>query len=321
MTLTSLLAELYRRLNYASTPDAAVTTRLTSFLNIMQRQILTTPGLESLRDDTVTFASVAAQALYGLPPSVAHIQGISERTNNIRLGRESLGWLRQTDPGLTASGTSSVYVPRGLQQVAKQPSTAASLFVDSTAAGDVGTAYIEGYRTGGYFKSVSKAMTGATGVDVSTATTDWIEVTKFYLSVAAIGTVTLTEAAEAGTILATIPIGQTYARYQGVQLWPTPAAVVTYYVDYVRAIQDMSIGTDEPLLSEDYHWLLIAGARMLEYEKQNDTTRYLIAQRELADGMKKLRFDTHQNVVGTPNLRGGLSQRPSQLGGWFPANS
>ena len=321
MTLTTMLADLYRRLSFGTSPDSAVTTRLTSFLNTVQRQILTTPGLESVRDDTVTFASVASTALYGLPQSVAHIQNISERTNNVNLDRKSLGWLRQVDPGLTASGTPSAYIPRGVQQVAVQPSDASSVFVDSTSASDTNTCYIEGYRTGGYFRSVSVSMTGVTAVDVSAATSDWIEITKFYLSAAAVGTVTLHEDASGGTELARIPIGQLYARYQGVQLWPTPSAAVTYYVDYTRGLTDLVNGTDEPLLHEEWHWLLVAGARMLEYEKQDDAQRYLAAKREFDDGLKKLRFAVHQQAVGSPNLRGHLAQAPSRLGGQYPAGS
>lgn len=325
MTLGNLLSDLYRRLNYATTPDSTVTTRLTAFLNTVHRQILTKPGLGSLRDDTVTFASVAAQARYGLPPAVGAIQTVTDRTNNVRLTRRSRDWLRSIDPGLTASGVSTDYIPLGLQQVARQPSDASSLFIDSTSPSDTGTCYIEGIRTGGYYYSASVVMTGTTGVNVASSITDWIEVTKCYLSTAAIGTVTLTEDAEGGTVLATIPRGQTYSRQQSVQLWPTPASVITYYVDYVRPIADMSIGTDEPLLPEEYHWLLEVGARMKEYEKQDDPARYLAARREYEDGLRGLVFWVAQQVTGRQNLRGqtlgGSMRWPSQLGGNYPAGS
>ena len=85
--------------------------------------------------------------------------------------------------------------------------------------------------------------------------TDHIEVTKFYLSAVAAGFVTLFDAAVAGNELARIEIGKAYSRYVGIQLFPTPSAAVTYYVDYTRVIPDMVNPADEPLLPEDFHEL------------------------------------------------------------------
>ena len=71
MNLTSLLADVYRRLAFASSPAADVTTRLTAFLNETQQEIMGEPGAEFLLNNTGSFASVADRAQYGLPPDVS----------------------------------------------------------------------------------------------------------------------------------------------------------------------------------------------------------------------------------------------------------
>jgi hypothetical protein len=320
MTLATLQADLYRRVGLATAPATSETTRLTAFLNETHREILSTPGLESLIDDTVTFASVSAQSLYALPPSVDGIEAITDRTSMVPIPPRSLAWLRSEDPGLTASGTPTVYIPRGLQAVAVQPTAAAEIFIKSTAAGDTGTAFIEGFRTGGYPITTSKVMTGVTAVSFSATLTDVIEITKVYLSAAAVGTVTLHSVSGVGTELARIAIGQTYTRYQGIQLWPTPSAAITYHVDYQRPITDLVNAFDEPLLPEKFHRLLALGARAKEWDSRNDD-RAIAAQRDFDRGLATLVFTVTRAAVGTPNLRGSRRAGLSTLGSWYPSGS
>jgi len=192
MTLSEIEAELYRRTGYKASPAAEIITRFRSYINISHRQLLTTPGLGSLRDDTITFDSIATYAVYGLPiAKVAHFQ---DRTNQRALRERSLTWLRQTDPGLQQTGTPSVYVPRGYQAIAFQPAAACTIYVTSTSASDVGLAYLEGVRSSGAAFTTSVTMTGTTPVAFS-AFTDVIAVSKFYLAVTAVGLVTITEGA------------------------------------------------------------------------------------------------------------------------------
>jgi hypothetical protein len=289
MNLTALLADVYRRMTYTSSPPAGEITRLTSFLNTTHRQLLGIPGLDALRNDTITFASVASQAYYGLPPSVARIEGITDRTTLLRLRPMALADLRVFDPGVVATGAPDSYIPRGLQQVAVQSTAPTGLWAQSTSAGDTQNAFIETVRTGGYrHVGAAVALTGVTRVALS-GLVDHVEVTKFYLSSAAVGAVSLYDAAAAGVELARIPIGGTYARYQGVQLYPTPASAITYHVDYVRTIPEMTNGTDEPLLPEDFHWLLVEGALLKEWTKRDDDRRH-DAQREYARGVSALKY-------------------------------
>ena len=321
MTLSEMRSEMYRRLNYGTSPASDVATRLTAFLNLVHRQLLTTTGMDKLRDDTITFASVSGTEVYALPPSVARIKHISDRTNQIRLKEQSLSWLRTVDPGLTGDGGPSYhYIPVGYRQVAAQPSDASEIFVKSTAAGDTGTAYIEAIRTGGYRVTLSVTMAGATAVSLGATYTDIIEIDKFYLSTAAVGTVTLHEDSGAGTELARIAIGHTFARYMAIQLWPTPSSAVTYHVDYTRHIPDLANANDEPLLPTDFHWLLVEGALAKEWTKRDDLERRKAAQQDYSEGLRNLRSWVMSNQDTLLSLRRSAPGL-SQLGPWFPAGS
>lgn len=320
MTRSDLLAELYRRLGYASSPASEITTRLASFLNLTHRQLLSTPGLDRLRDHTITFASVASTPQYGLPPAVSRVQAITDRSQDRKLQLRSLDWIRSVDPGLDNTGTPDYYALTGLQAVSVQPSDASDIFVDSTSASDTNTAYIEGIRTGGHRTALSVTMTGQTAVSLkgSALITDIIEITKFYLSAAAVGEVTLHEDASGGTELAKIAIGQTFSRYQGIQLWPTPTGATTYYVDYVRTIPDMSNANDEPLVPEDFHWLLVEGALIKEWTKKDDADRRQEAKDAFRRGLSDLLYQVGCPADWMPS-RLPATEPPSRLGGWFPS--
>lgn len=317
MNLTALLAECYRRAGYPSTPSTAETTRLTAFLNTTHRQILGQPGMDRLRDDTITFASVISQSVYGLPPSVARIESITERTTMRKLNPATLEDVRTYDPGLQMTGPSDCYINRGWQAVAQQPSAATGLWVVSSSASDVQNCFIETVRTGGMASvGAAVAVTGITRKALG-ALTDHIEVTKFYLSTAAVGTVDLYDAVTAGNLLARIPIGGTYARYLGIQLYPVPTSAITYYVDYVRNVADMTNGTDEPLLPEDYHYLLVEGAMLKEWTKRDDERRIAAAQ-DYQQGMSNLKYFMHTSADDLPSAGSARVER-SRFGAFYPA--
>ena len=326
MTLGTILADAYRRLRYQASPAADVTTRLTAFANDQHRALLSLPELTQLRDATLTFASSSGVATSVLPQAVARIKGIHERTNNRVLTEITLDELRKRDPGLTSSGTPWAFARGGYVEVAVQPSAATELFVDSTAAGDTGTVYVEGIRTGGYPIAFSTTMTGTTEKSIGSAYTDIILVTKFYISAAAVGTVTLWQGTTGApptltTELARIPIGQTYARYQQIHWHPVPSAAVTYYADVTRAILDMANANDEPLLPPDFHDLIGLGIRRREFEYQGDE-RLLITAAEEKERIAALRYFVQSTGTGLLSRRGGTRQRRwSMLGPNYPAGS
>jgi hypothetical protein len=324
MNMLAMLGDCARRCAYPTPTTLASdtnATRLTSFLNTTHRQLLGLPGMESLRNDTITFASVAGQSLYGLPANITRIEGISDRTSTRMLRLRSLRDLRVHDPGLTSSGTPDSYVPRGLQQVSVQPSAATGLWVVSSSASDTTQSIkVETVRTGGLSFSGAVTVTGTTRVQVGTLT-DHIEVVKFYSDLVAVGDLSLYTAAAAGTLLAQIPIGKLYARYLGIQLSPTPSGAITYYVDYVRTIPEMVNPTDEPLLPDDFHWLLVEGALMKEWTKRDDDRR-VAAEREWLKGLAALKYFVRTLADDLSVSGQDREPRPrSRFGSQYPAGS
>lgn len=319
MTRAQLVTALCRRLNKSETPDTATGNRLKEFLNETHRELLSHPGLQRLRDDTLTFASVANQATYALPWA-AKVNRVFETTNDRLLEPMSLAQYRAIDPDPSSTtGTSDHWVWLGYQPVAKQPSDASSLFIDSTSASDTGTCYLEGETTGGYPRATSVTMTGVTAVNVASSISDWVRVTKLYLSTAAVGTVTLHEDASGGTELARIAPGQTAQKYYALVLYPTPSGAITYTADVTRGVTDFAQDTDEPLLPHDFHDLLVIGAMAREYEKTDDS-RLSVAMARYQDRRRDLLFWLAETASGT-NTLSTSGERRSRLGPYFPSGS
>ena len=111
MTLSTLLADLYRKLNYDTSPAATVTTRLTAMLNEALDDLMSDPGIGpflSLDVPPLTFASVADQQVYALLTD--RIDAITERTNDRKLIQKDLSWWRGVQPDPTDNtGTPEVW--------------------------------------------------------------------------------------------------------------------------------------------------------------------------------------------------------------------
>jgi hypothetical protein len=310
MTLTQILADIYRRTGFSSSPPSEVSTRITAFVNETQQEILREGGMQFLLNDVISFTSVADTQTYGLSSGLDKIKTIRDATNTIFLEPMSLEEYRIRYPDPSANtGLPTRWVDMGFDAVHTEPSDASTIYVDSTSALDTGTAYIEGILSDGNYFTASVTMTGTTAVAFNPTTV--IDITKFFLSANASGNVTLHEDAEGGTTLATIRAGTSHSRYRNIALVPTPSSAVTYRVDYERIVPDMSIGTDQPVLPEKFHYLLSVGGRMKEYEKTNDLARWTLAKQEYDSGLKKLKFWIYQQTVGAPNLRGFAFTRPS----------
>lgn len=312
MTRSELVTALARRLNKnVSSIDSATQSRLLDYLNEVHREVLTLPGAQRLRDATQTFATVANQTTYALV-NVARILRVYE-PNNRRVLREISPdqWRRFSPDPADVTGTPDSFAWLGLSPVAKQPSNASALFVDSTSGSDTGTCYLEGETEGGYARSVSVVMTGTTAVNVAASISDWVRVTKFYLSTAAVGAVTLHEDASGGTELARIQIGRTTQPYQLIALHPTPSAAVTHYVDYQSDATDLAQNTDVPRLPTEFHDLLIFGAMLREYEHMDDSRAGLAAENYRARKRAFLYW-----LAETASGQNTDFERPSRLGAW-----
>lgn len=317
MTLNQIQLAIYRRCNYLDTPAADVVTRILQWINIWHQRILAKPGLEDLRDILVTFASVAGQTTYALPQGLTRIDDIFEATTPRSLRQGSIGWIRQYDPQLLATGVPEVYAVVSGSQVMLNPSTT-GVWVASTSASDVTQiAHIEGLRTGGYLSGDQYAtVTGTTRVAIG-AFTDYLDLSKAYITATAAGVVSFYDAAVAGNELARISIGRTSQKTEVVQLWPKPTTAITYSIDGKRLVDDLAVATDVPTLPAEFHWLLIEAGSYEEWMRKTDP-RATNAMNELTDGIKDLR----NWVTNLPDYRpksGERFDRPSRLGGQFPA--
>jgi hypothetical protein len=313
LTRTELLATLARRLNKNTTLDSTTQSRLLDFINETHRQVLGLPGAARLRDEVTSFATVADQHTYALV-NVARPTRIFE-PNNRRVLREVSrdDWRNMAPDATDITGVPDTFVWLGYSPVAKNPSNASELFVDSTSASDTTqVAYLEGEITGGYPMTASVTLTGQTAVTLSSTITTWERITKFYLSAAPAGVVTLHEDASGGTELARIGIGRTAQPYTQIALYPTPSAVVTHYIDYQAETTDLAQSTDVPRLPVTFHDLLIYGAMALEYEHMQDE-RAGLAQGRYGKRIKEFK----QYLAETATGDAGGFETPSRLGAWF----
>jgi hypothetical protein len=327
MNLTALLGDYNRRMRYPTAPPSAVTVRSTAYANETHRDLLTLPALTKLRDRVLP-VTLSANARQGLPPIIQRIHNIVDRTNNFKLEQVPLTELRQDDPAQANTGGYGMrYAVIGLQEVAIQPTTTGSgLWIASSAIADTGVVSVEAARLGSFpfYDQQTTSLIGTTRVSVKSINTtgvqtDYIEVDRFYLATAAGGYISLYDAAVAGNELARIPIGRTFSRYLTIELYPVPTAAYTVYIDCTITVPDLVNGTDEPLLWEDFHDLIVLGMRVKEYEFLDDN-RALAArgdyQRRVADLLTFVLDDPDRIASLRPT-----AMRWSQLGGQFPAGS
>lgn len=328
MTFADIATAVYRRVKLADTPPSADSTRIKQFINLWYREILAMPGMDRFRDTTLTFATVASQKQYGLPQAISRLRDMYDVTNQRRVWPKTLDWLRNVDPGLTAtSALVENWIPLNGWGAVAQPLTTAGvgLWVVSDGADTTQKAYLETTRLGGVRAGLAASggtsLNSTTRVQVGTKT-DHIEVVKFYLDLVTVGTVSLYDAASNGNLLAQITPGRTAARYFMLQLYPTPSAAITLSVDCQRSIEDLTQATEEPLFPEDFHHALIHGACYEEWLNRDDDRK-----KEELSRLNKVLGDLRHATQTSPDeifvQRGprGNREHVSRLGGWFPPGS
>lgn len=326
MNLGDIESVLYERFGFGPNPDSAVTRRFRRYINQAHREILGKRGFLKLRRRTLPASSVANSPFMVLPHAAVSVAAIVDRSNGRPLDEMTLADQRFRNPRMD----STVSRPYGYTVIsysaaaAQDPSAAASLFVKSDDAADGSglSASVEGVITGGYFRRASVTMSGLTAVNVSSAIANWTSPTKFYLSGAAKGNVTLNEGSGSGTELACITPGRAYSRYTLIQLIQTPSSALTYYCDVELHVDDMVNPKDEPLLPEDFHDLLEIGATKRGLEKQEKTTLWKIEDSKWRERMADLRAYLGRvgGVAKGPN-RGNKGTGWSQLGWNYPAGT
>lgn len=296
--------------------------RVNDALNESHREILTMKGLGSrLRQITVPFTTVANSPIAAMPSSLKSISIITDRLNRRVYTEMFMKEVRQRDPGAAFSTSAPFgYVILSMASaVAKDPSAASELFVVSDSASDGGgtNVHVEGVTSDGSTRRATATMGGLTPISVGSAITDWIAVTKFFLTASAAGHATLTQGS-GGTELARISPGRSYARYTRLSIYPTPTSALTLYADGESRVVDMIDSYDEPLIPEDFHWLLVCGALKKEYLRKERFPQYDREDGRWRKGINDLRAD--MNTPSGP-ARSARSQAFSQLGPDFPAGS
>lgn len=326
MNLGDIELRIYDRMNFNATPDSGVIRRIRGYINDSHREIMGKKDYSRLRRKTLTCASVANSPLMTMPQAATKILVLADRTNNRNLEPVSLRDIRYRDPGLNfgSSIPDSFCIMNTASCVSQDPSVAASLFVVSDSAVD-GTGLvvsIEGILSDGTYRRANTALNGLTAVNVDLNCATWLYVTKFYISGSAAGTVSLHQTSGVGTELSRITKGRSFPRYTIVHLSGTPSAVYTYYADVDLHIEDMANVNDEPMIPEDFHWLLETGAMKREALKRKDYQAFGIEQSTWKTGLGDLsEYLRARPGVSNAGQRSGNRPRGSQLGPMYPVGS
>lgn len=260
MQFSEIMADVYDRTGAGSSPVTEVSRRLKRYANGWNRKILTTNGMHPLRRIVVSVASVQNQPLYGV--ALNKIAYMSETATQRRIWDKTIGWYRQNFPDPARfTGTPLNFVPMGHSRIHTRPSAACELFVKSTQAADTTQVVrCEVIRSNGYRASLSVTLTGTTAVTLSASITDVIDIVDVHLDAVATGVVTLHAVSGAGTELSRIQIGQTFQRFFMFALAPTPPSVITYTLDGIADVVDMTRDTDEPFPQPDFHDIIVMGS-------------------------------------------------------------
>ena len=209
MNLAQIQADVYRRLNYQTTPAPQVVAEILGFINETHEEILSRPGMAAFMRGNSQVLTEANRWQYAAPQAVSRITSVTDGANQWRLSEMSLDMYRAINPDPSViSGTPTHYVYLEDGPVSRQPTatTAAVVYVECSSAADTTqTLYVEYITYGGDLKSVTYALVGTSVI--ATLSSDVImQITDCYLSAACAGTVTLLEDSGSGTELARITI-------------------------------------------------------------------------------------------------------------------
>lgn len=319
MTLEAILRDSYRRLGYKDQPEGLVTSRLMVFADEAQREILREPDFAQLLRVLTTFTSVANQAEYGLPLSLATIESVRDVAAEITLLPMSEDEYRRKypDPSRTA-GRSFRYVPLAVTVAGLAVSASgADVFIKSTAGADTQTAYWTVITDSGEVRSGSVPLAGSTAISLFGGTVLATQIVDLVLSQAANGTVTAHLLSGAGVELLRISQNQTKPSRRQIALVPTPTEARTYTVIGQRHTVELSQANDEPVLPPRFHPMIGVGIRKREFEVRGNMDRWAMADKEWQGWLSDLRRfldPTHGLIVP-----GGLKTGWSSLGATFPA--
>lgn len=295
--------------------------RVTQYIDETYREILSKKGIgKRLRQKTVPFYTVANSPIAALPQATHRISNdVVDRANRRVYTPMSLSGIRQADPGQSYSTSAPYgYTVMGMADaVAADPAVATEVYVKSDSASDTGgtSVHVEGVTSDGQTRRAQVTLAGVTHVSLSATITTWILLTKFYITSRCMGNITL-HSTTTDVELARIAPGHAYTRYTRLLIYPTPTAVLTLYADVELAISPLVDTYDEPLMDEDYHWLLVSGSLLKEYTRNGKFSEYDREMIRWKQGISDLR----SHIQASPGVVNPRTQW-SQLGPDFPAGT
>jgi hypothetical protein len=325
MTFLEIQQAIYDVTGYDQSPPTAVTRRTKAWINEGYKRIHRAMGLNDLRPGSSELASVIDQTEYALAVAMEKIESVRNLDQQSRLNYLTRDALRMRDPGEIESGTPTHWIPMGTGPVSAQPSST-GLWVVSSAAGDTTqTATVQGITAAGVTMPVaSVTLNGVTRAQLGTVTT-YERVVKFVISAVGVGTISLYDAAAAGNVLATIPIGLTSSTYQIIRLWPTAVAAENYLIDGQAKVTPLTADTDVPFLPDSFHDLLVTYGEMREAKRLVNTNTFAISLQEWTDALKKMRSQVefpsdYRPVAGAMSYDKRSGWNGLTDGGYFPAD-
>ena len=321
MTLNEIELDVYRRLDYADTPPPSVKNRIDGFINQRHRQLLASDRMRPLRLATTTLVSVPDRASYGLPYGCSRVARVMDQTNQYLLGAHTYEWAREADAAPPrVSGTPTHWIPLGYSPCAMRPFSSPTLYYSAPgviAATGIDLAFV---IDGGVTVSVHLAAPPSNGTPQAIPTGGNVtDIFTFAAIDPAAFRITLSTDLAGTQIISQIAAGTTTARYYRIGFYPSPAAAITYWVDYEREIPTLVDPSDEPLLPIDFHDIIALWARLDEYEFKSDD-RWLVTKSLVEDRQKDLRAWVENHDIFRAHAI-PTSPRHSRLGPYFPAGT
>lgn len=320
MQLSEVLSQLYARLDFESAPPAAVTTRLTSFVNATQREVLRRKGMGPLHQRVLPFVTVADDPFAVLPQGMTKVVLVMDRSNNRRIWPKSMAWIQNRDPGQELTGPPDVFTVLDYASAVRADplTTGESLSAVSTSNTDTSqTLYVQGITDAGLVQSGTIALNGVVPSTLP-GVNNWVVITRWWMGGgvgASAGTVTLSTAS--GIELGSIAPLQFTPRYTRLQLNPTPASVQTLYAYGLVSVPDIVQASDETLIPDDFIDVLVMGALEKEYLK-----REKVSMAGTFGNKKEAIIAELRSYLASPQEAKGVGMDGfSALGPWFPAGS
>ena len=223
-----------------------------------------------------TFDTVAGTSDYVMERDIDRIAILRQTASPARLIQIPDETFFRELPNPTASGSPRWYRIWEITGLSTKLASADSISVVSSSASD-GTSFtvsIMGYING---RLDSEVLT-LNGTTTVTGSKTW-DAREIFISKSGITTGNLTvKAVSASTTVLTLGREETSPRFKVVTLYPTPGSAITMYVEYYKAIRELTNDSDAPEFSEKFHHVVRMGAIAKIYQFLGKTNDFIATQ-------------------------------------------